>query len=505
MASIFGSRWRRCFESRGGLATLIAAALVASLHVEPASAQQPAAQPAAIKASAPKVGAILRGQQAPTPDDLKMLDDFFQKYYFPSMITTDPVQLGELAKKRKDLFVQFINVRGSQAAHDHLAAITLNAMGNIAVRDYHPAVRYNATLILGQLDQTVPQPGGPPPSPLARATNGLLALLENADIKGVAVIPPVKVAALVGLERHTRFGVDPQYADRLSAAALAVATRQDSPAGVSPEVNDWMRRLAVKVLANQSAAGLTPAIYDVAVKLIGNRKVNLDDRCGIAESFTTPMYQGAQGIDLGAMALAIGALAEDVLAFEVKEAEKYQRELRGGVGGGGSFGRELGGELGGGFGGGFGGGSALGDEGLRLEKRRMIDRLKAVADAADALGGAAADEVKERMTSLATPIKSTWEAAASNEAIDAGVARSVIDLAQEVGRLTAEWAPPEAAAGEDEAFEEPAAEPLADAGAVEPGAEAAPTASPVEQPAAEAPLEAPPAEEPAAPVDPATN
>jgi hypothetical protein len=79
-------------------------------------------------------------------------------------------------------------------------------MNAIAKGNYHPAVRYNAALILGQLDA---QPGA---KPLPAGTEAILAFLENDQFNNVPVPTAVQIAALVSLHRHARLGVDPPVA-----------------------------------------------------------------------------------------------------------------------------------------------------------------------------------------------------------------------------------------------------------------------------------------------------
>jgi hypothetical protein len=247
------------------------------------------------------------------------------------------------------------------------------------------------------------------------------------------------------------------------------------------------------VLANQQAKGLTTPVYEAMAKLVGSKQMNLDDRCSIAEMLRAPMIQGAQGLNPETMTLALGKLARDVTAFEAKEAKKYQKELLGNDTGGGFVG---GGGLEGGFGsrgglggefnpmiglgpeGGFGGAAPAFDpaalEGPHIEKRRLLARLKAVADAADQLAAASADDTKQRMVDLAAPLRSAFDDAVKSTEMDAATA--MIELAGTIETLVDEWAPAEPAADEAEpaAEEEPAAD-----------AEAAPAEAAEEPPAAE--------------------
>ena len=65
---------------------------------------------------------------------------------------------------------------------------------------YHPAVRYNAVLIIGMLDKTYAAPGRPP-VPLPEGFVKLHTILDAA-VKGKQVAPFLVVGALVGLQRH---------------------------------------------------------------------------------------------------------------------------------------------------------------------------------------------------------------------------------------------------------------------------------------------------------------
>lgn len=426
-----------------------------------------------------QVATILRNAAGPDAAAIKLLDDYFKGSYYPLMTSIDAEALGELAVKREKLFQLYINPVKSQGARDHLYTITLQAMGAIAKGPYHPAVRYNAALILGQLDS---QPGV---KALPAGTEALLTLLENEQFNKVAVPTAVKVAAIVSLQRHVRLGVEPPVAERISKAALAVANREELPEDASAKAYGWVRRQAAKVLAMQFEKGLTPPAYETFVRLVADEKMDLDDRCAIAGLLKPEMFSGAQGLDAEAMTQALGGLARKVLAFEAEEAGDYVDAMIGGgvpaaggfsgrfEGGGGDFGLE-------GGRGGFGGGggldlNALGleDQGPKYEKRRMIDRTIAIVAGAEALKAGGSDELKERLTEFSTMILEVAEAAAPENARNEDIAPSVVQLQEDVDRLVSNWAPAKAGAEE---------------GAAEAGEELleAPEEAPAEAPADEA-------------------
>jgi hypothetical protein len=413
---------------------------------------------------------------------LKDITDYFNKFYFPAMTSLDAEQLGLLVENRKRLFSQFINApRVVPAAQKHLVDLTANAMRVIAKGNYHPAVRYNAVLTLGQLDQQpgVTGAGGRPPVPLSTATGELVGLLESDEFNNVRVTPAVKIGALIGLERHTRFGADPQLADRITAAALTVVSLETQPEDLTPAVYDWMRCQAARVLINQFAkGGLTPPVHDALVKLIGTSQMGLDDRCEVAEALSPTLYENVgQGVDLEAMIQALGQLATDVAEVEKKAAEEYQDEVLGTDGGGfggfdgggrGGFGGEGGyGGRDGGYGGGRGGGidpTTLQPQGPHLERRRLLTRLLAVINAGSAVSAGATDELKQRLGALTTPMQDVADQA-SGDATEAELADYVVALEDEVKRVVEAWGEGQAPAGEDTAEEEPADEAAAEVAA----------------------------------------
>jgi hypothetical protein len=406
-----------------------------------------------------KVANIMRQTGAPSAADLKALDDYFLGYFFDDMTNASPAKLGQLAETRRKLFQQYLTAAKNAAARDHVANLTLRKVGTFVVGSYHPAVRYNSALILGQLDQAPATGGGPAPMP--DATKALTMLLELPDYKGVPIPSSIRMAALIGLERHTRLGVDPQYTERITTEALEIANRQEPPADLSADVNNWMRCQAARVLANQFKNGLTAPVHQVLVTLVGTDQMSVDDRTRVAEMLVSTMYTGGQGVNVEEMATAVGALAKAVLADERDKAEDYEKEIMGNpgafVGGGGGFG-DSGGYGRSGYGppggrGGYGregGGYTAPEEpqGPRYERRRMLERVLAVMSAASAIGAAGPDDLKQRMTALVDSLKDGADAASNDDTAELAVTEKVKELADEVGAMIDGWAAAGAAPAE---------------------------------------------------------
>jgi hypothetical protein len=434
----------------------LAAVVACGFLTRPVAAQQyasiePTIKPQEFKVLMGKVSTLLRDDGAPNAAAQKELDSFFKGYYYPSMTSADPLELGKLGVKREQLFTRYLNTIKSQGVRDYVNDITLKPMAFVAKGNYHPAVRYNALLIISQLDQQLNA------KPLPAATESLLGFLEDEQTP-----TSLKLAALVGLQRHLRLGVDAPLADRAAKAALAVINREKPPEDVKPRIYGWVRRQAAGVLAIQSAKGLTPPVHDAFVRLMKDDSVDLDDRCESAKLLQAAMYQTAKGIDGNAMTMALGELARKVLSIEAKDAKEFQDKLfaSGNMPAGpGGFGSGFGGREG--FGPGMGMDmSALDDTTPHYEKRRMVDRSLAIAAAAEAVSAGGSQEVQDRAKKLASTIRTVAETLAAEEK-ESTISDGVIALAGQVDKLVASWIPagaaaPEAKGGEKEAAPAPA-------------------------------------------------
>jgi hypothetical protein len=427
-----------------------------------------------------QVASLLRDPSATlSADNKKVLDEFLAGYFFPSLSDYEPDSLGLIGKKREVLFRRYIDAAKSPAIRDYLVELTRKAMSLFCVANYHPAVRYNAVLVLASLDKQPAAQGNAatPPVPLPEASNVLLLLLENEKIKNVTVPSSVRVAALVGLERHARFGLDEQFRERLTKVTSEIMADQEKARDVDLKVHNWMRCLAARVAAQQFTSAPDPAIHEALVKLVNDSKLELVDRCTVARQIARIKYEGVANIDAAPAVLALGKLAVDVVESEAKLAADYQEELLEGQGGalpsggrGGGFGGGYGGEGGyggrgggfggeggfgggyggeGGYGGGFGGGYGGGytePTGPKYERRRLLRCLTSVTRAIKKIEPIANENDKERLASLHALLQSTADVAAEKDALDVEISQDVIQLKSKLAPLVAGWGIPAAAA-----------------------------------------------------------
>lgn len=361
--------------------------------------------------------------------------DYFSKYYFPKMTLTDSASLADLGDRREDLFRRFIRATPNAASQATLTNLSLKVATAISQGNYHPAVRYNGVLILGNLDRQIA--GGrnnpTPPIPLPAATEVLLDLLEREDFKGVKVSPAVQLGALVGLGRHARFGVAPKYAERVTKTALDLIAQENPPEEVSKDIHHWMKCRAASVLANQHRQKPDATLQTALNALMLDEKLDLDNRCFVAGLMKPLDYAKADGLDSAATVAALGSLSQDVLKAEAKLASDYQQEFLGGGGGGGLGRRGL-------FGGGRGGGgNRRGDDGPKFERRQLLSRLRAIYDASGSLAVGVPDAAKAQLRSLLDAMKPARLDAADKNKIDLEIAKTVIQSAQDVNQVIRSW------------------------------------------------------------------
>lgn len=261
-----------------------------------------------------EIAKILRSGSL-TPDAQKLLDAYYGKYIFPRWT----VAASHAVLSARDLpRVQLRNdlaMAKSGPVYNHLLSL---AMGFLkpAVADptLDPVVRYNAILLIGELDTAVAAPG-------TRATvtplpGGLTALLEALnDPKQIDV---VKVGALQGLVRHASAGfADPQVRDKQVIPLLVQMATAPVPPGRSPEGHAWMRKLAVDALGNLGMPGAGGAIAKTLANIAGNQDAaagKVDPflvRRAAAEALGKLNYQGASGVTPLELAVPLGRMLMD--------------------------------------------------------------------------------------------------------------------------------------------------------------------------------------------------
>jgi hypothetical protein len=383
--------------------------------------------------------------------DADKVKEYFSKWYFPKMTLTDPDSLTELGELREDLFSRFIRAARHEPSRTMLTGQTLTVASSISKGNYHPSVRFNAALILGNLDQRIGNTRSKtPPIPLPAATAVMLELLEQEDIKGIKVHPSVRYGALLGLERHARFGVDSKYAERVTKAALDVIAEETSSEEVTQDVRHWMKCRAASVLVNQHWQKPNAELQTALNTLMTSEDIDLESRCFVAGLMESLDYGKAEAVEPKAVLAALGSLSKDVMKAEAELAEKYRKDF---------IGEDVGFRQPGLF---PGGPSASNKAQPKIERRQLLGRLKSIYDGGTSLAEGVPDDTKSQVQGLLEAMKPARDAARNKDSAPLAIAEVVIRASRDVDRVVNSWdqlaapvAAPAAAPVEPEESDEP--------------------------------------------------
>ena len=184
-----------------------------------------------------------------------LFDDFWR---YLSAEFTLPEKAGALSDARRDLR-RFLG-RATGAARQRLLQNLLTNMSAMArdaaegERNFSPAVRVNAILMIGDLNEREPDFRGAGAIPYPAALPVLIEFLS--DERSVNDLnDALRVAALAGILRHAQEKAGPANAAQPQAVRLLqqLAQAETAPNGRSNEVQTWMREQANTILQQWGA------------------------------------------------------------------------------------------------------------------------------------------------------------------------------------------------------------------------------------------------------------
>lgn len=368
--------------------------------------------------------------------------EFFEKYYFPAMTQFSPKGLEALGSLRYELFNNYLWPATSpelQADLTRMAYANLQPIPFSKTKNYHPAVRYNAILVLGLLDEQYPIDTGSrrrPSKPYKEANEYLTKLVAYAA-DGNPVDPSLLVGALIGLERHAqnRESLERAQVEAMTAALLKLAALEPLAPQADRPIANWIRQQTATILAKLGSPGPKGEVHATLLKMIAGEtepKLTLDSRCQIGALLRLIDYQGAT-IDGKATADAVLKLVDDVVADELKTARDFEEA-----------------HLGPGLGG-FGGRrnrarvrvSQFGDE-IQYERRVLLARLTDLRSALDATRPLVPAETQSVYDAVLAAMRPVADGAANPDEIGLELARKVREMANAIQRATNPGAAPAA-------------------------------------------------------------
>ena len=264
---------------------------------------------------------VLRGDTS-LDENREMFDQFFHEFVFAQLtVFQNPPRPdgkrgrmpADMGKIRRDL-TRYLRDATDESARVHANELTFAAMKDLIVGNYHPGTRYNATLIVGDLDQQPSRgygPGATPPVPLAEAAPYLLGMLADDDMVDV-----VKVAALIGLERHARYGLADSHRSQATVAALALINQSTPPGDRSSESHTWMRHQAADLLAILGEVGPQNQVVKAMHGMLAEKGAPRSLRCAAATTLGRLQYGPESAADAT-------ATFPDLIRLAIESCKEY--------------------------------------------------------------------------------------------------------------------------------------------------------------------------------------
>ncbi len=267
------------------------------------------------------------------------LDGWYRTYLFPAMASQE--LLGDMQSNRSSI-EKDLALCADAAMHQMVVDIVYEEATKRASGNYHPAVRFNALLVIGNLNQEEDRTQQRLPAVrLPKALDFLLAEYKKPD-----QLPVVKLGCLLGIERHVELGrVNPQDQALPDPAkqeirTLMTALIQEKPAADAsvPDAQTWLRRRALSVLGKLGDVGAGNGLLDTLVNLASDQKEPMPIRLAAAKTIGELDYaQAAAGAQANALLITqkLAALAASACREEdtwVKAEQKKLLEEKAGAG-----------------------------------------------------------------------------------------------------------------------------------------------------------------------------
>jgi hypothetical protein len=289
---------------------------------------------------------IVKGA-APLAESEKIFDGYFASYLFPLWTQTTEKSLNDLPKERDRFVKNYLEMSAkNSAAHARLVDVTHKKLSEIVQdAELHPAVRYNAILIIGLLNEIEPNRGTGTKQMPVPYVPALSTLVE--ELKKPGNNEAVRVGALLGISRHLEWDnskeamtrMQPPVRKEIIDELTSIVKTDIPPAGRSAEGQTWLRRRALEALGHANALAVDPGFTGLLDNIIKTDAEPISLRCTAAEVLSHLDFQAAPPAitplakDLGYLALY--ACHAELLRLEglKKKDEELLKVSGGGTGG----------------------------------------------------------------------------------------------------------------------------------------------------------------------------
>jgi hypothetical protein len=194
-------------------------------------------------------------------------------------------------------------------------------MKTLVAGDFHPAVKVNAMLMIGELNR-VEQTGHDAAVPLPEALTALIAAAGKANLPD-----GLRVAAMIGILRHADAGIKDDDTRKSLTTVMLRLVAADLPAGSAPTGRAWLVVQAAETLGKLGSVGDGNAVFQALLKRVGDSKLPFLVRSAAANSLGQLDYSSATGINPVETAATVGQFALDACVEELRLAKESKKPV----------------------------------------------------------------------------------------------------------------------------------------------------------------------------------
>jgi len=267
-------------------------------------------------------------------------DKWYNLFILPRMTRYEPIAdtvpnpLGQLSEWRYEFYQDLRIAAKNEVVHGRLNNLVFDYMSKVVKDNYHPAVRYNAMLIIGDLNQReLVVSGGAKSLPVA--WHDKLEFIVG-EVISPDQIDAVRVAGLIGTKRHVELdslssggspipqGVKSELASRLLQVVVAKCPSDRSPGG-----HAWMQRQAIQILALLKSEDNQGAVTKELLAIISDEEQPLGLRCSTTAALVqlaSPEVLGQASNDLTTKFTQLAIAACEQEAIRLKQEQGAAQE-----------------------------------------------------------------------------------------------------------------------------------------------------------------------------------
>ena len=245
-------------------------------------------------------------------------DTYYKEYVFPQW--TLAKNHHDLPKERKSLQSDFNGARNAEA-FNRLLGLALENLTPLATSpEFHPAVRFNAAVMLGRLNSTATAPRESPKA-YPKALPILIKILSNDNDVDAA-----RFGALLGIVRHAEFNLDEASRPAIIDALIQQASLAKPPVGRTNAGHEWFRSTAIEGLEHAKGEEINKAAQALA-KIVNSPTEPNSIRRKAAASLGKLTLTPESGVNVSTTVRSLVELASKAVQEEVEACEKDETKI----------------------------------------------------------------------------------------------------------------------------------------------------------------------------------